>query len=529
LWQTLVGVQGLPAVHAVHVPVSHTPLGHVVPLGTLPVAPHTDTPVEHEVTPVWQGLAGEQFAPAVHAVQVPLSHTSLVPQVVPLVTLLPVSLHTGAPDVQTVVPVWHALVGVHDAPVVHPLHDPLSHTSLVPQEVPLATAVPVSVHTETPVAHDVTPVSQLLGGVHAVPEVHPLHAPLSQTSPVPQLVPLLTLSPVSLHTATPVVHEVVPLWHGLVGVHDAPTVHELHVPLSHTSLVPQLVPLVTLLPVSLHTGAPDAQTVDPVWHTLVGVHDAPTVHELHDPLSHTSLVPQEVPLATFVPVSVQTDMPVEHDVTPVSHLLGGVHDTPAVQALHTPPLHTSFVPQLVPSERSLPVSLQTGAPVVHVVVPLWQALVGVHEDPEAHVPQTPLSHTDVPPQLVPFGTGIIASLHTGTPVVHVVVPRSQGLTGTQDAPTVHALHEPLSQTALVPHIVPLATCELESLHTATPVEQLVVPLSQGLAGMHAAPWLQALQVPSSHTIPVPHEAPFARLVIVSPHTALPVVHEVRPV
>ncbi len=529
LWQTLVGVQGLPAVHAVHVPVSQTPLGHVVPLGTLPVAPHRDTPVEHEVTPVWQGLAGEHVVPAVHVVQVPLSQTSLVPHVVPLVRLLPESVHTGAPVVQDVVPVWHTLVGVHDAPEVHAPQDPLSQTSLVPHDEPLATCVPVSVHTATPVEHDVTPVSQGLGGVHASPEVHPLHAPLSHTSLVPQVAPLLRLLPVSLHTGTPVVHDVVPVWHGLVGVHDAPVVQALHVPALHTSLVPHVVPFETLVPVSVHTGVPVVHDVVPVWHTLVGVHAAPTVHAWHDPLSHTSLVPQLAPLATLVPVSVHTDVPVEHDVTPVSQGLGGVHEVPAVHALHTPLLHTLLAPQLEPSARSLPVSVHTGMPVVQEIVPVWHGFDGGHEPPDVHAPQTPLSHTEVPPQLVPFGTGIIASLHTGTPVEHVVVPRSHALTGTQKAPTVHPLHEPLSHTAFVPHMVPLATCELDSLHTATPVVQSVVPVSHGLAGVQAAPWLHALHVPLSHTMPVPHEAPLARCVPVSVHTAAPVVHEIVPV
>jgi hypothetical protein len=209
-------------------------------------------------------LAGEQFAPAVHALHTPPSHTSLVPHVVPLARLLPESLHTAAPVVHDVVPVWHALVGVHDAPEVHEVQDPLSQTSLVPHDVPLATCVPVSVHTATPVVHDVTPVSQLLGGVHATPAVQPLHTPLSHTSLVPQLAPLLRLLPVSLHTGAPVVHDVDPLWHGLVGVHDAPVVHALHVPLLHTSLVPQLVPFDTLVPVSVHTGAPVEHAVVPV-------------------------------------------------------------------------------------------------------------------------------------------------------------------------------------------------------------------------------------------------------------------------
>jgi hypothetical protein len=69
----------------------------------------------------------------------------------------------------------------------------------------------------------------------------------------------------------------------------------------------------------------------------------------------------------------------------------------------------------------------------------------------------------------------------------------------QDAPTVHELHEPLSHTALVPHAVPLAVWVPVSVHTATPVEQSVVPVSHGLAGVHAAPEEHALQVPLSQT------------------------------
>jgi hypothetical protein len=48
---------------------------------------------------------------------------------------------------------------------------------------------------------------------------------------VPHAVPLLVDVMVSVHVATPPVHEVtVPLWHRLVGVHDSPAVHALHTP-----------------------------------------------------------------------------------------------------------------------------------------------------------------------------------------------------------------------------------------------------------------------------------------------------------
>ena len=125
------------------------------------------------------------------------------------------------------------------------------------------------------------------------------------------------LVPVSVHTDVPVEHDVVPEWHWLVGVHEAPAVHAVHVPLLHTWLVPQVVPLATDVPVSVQTGKPVAQLTVPVWHTLVGVHAAPAEHAEHVPLSQTRLVPQAVPLDTDVPVSVHTATPVVHTTLPV--------------------------------------------------------------------------------------------------------------------------------------------------------------------------------------------------------------------
>jgi hypothetical protein len=45
-------------------------------------------PVVHDVAPTWQLLVGVQGFPAVHEVHPPLSQTMLVPHDVPLVTLV---------------------------------------------------------------------------------------------------------------------------------------------------------------------------------------------------------------------------------------------------------------------------------------------------------------------------------------------------------------------------------------------------------------------------------------------------------
>jgi hypothetical protein len=105
----------------------------------------------------------------------------------------------------------------------------------------------------------------------------------------------------------------------------------------------------------------------------------------HAPPTHTPPEPQAVPFATALPVSWQADTPVEQLVKPVWHVLVGVHATPAVHALHAPLSQTSLVPQLVPFAASLPVSLQTETPVEQLVEPAWQLLsVGVQATPDVH-------------------------------------------------------------------------------------------------------------------------------------------------
>jgi hypothetical protein len=100
------------------------------------------------------------------------------------------------------------------------------------------------------------------------------------------------------------------------------------------------------------------------------VQASPTVQAVHAPPLHTRFVPQEVPFATF-PDSVQTDAPVLQEVVPVRHGFPlTLQLAPAVQLTQLPvELQTLFVPQLVPAATRVPVSLQTGVPVEQDSIP----------------------------------------------------------------------------------------------------------------------------------------------------------------
>src|ERR1051325_2727897 len=155
-----------------------------------------------------------------------------------------------------------------------------------------------------------------------------------------------------------------------------PGVQETQVPAPlQTMLVPQPVPA-ALLPPSMQLIAPVVQEVVPFLHMLgVVVHAPPAVQLTHMPLpSQTWLVPQPVP-AALLPPSMQVMAPVMQVVVPFLHAVGlPVHDWPAVQATQTPlPLQTMLVPQAMPGDL-LVLSTQVIAPVMHVVVPLRQAV-----------------------------------------------------------------------------------------------------------------------------------------------------------
>jgi hypothetical protein len=177
-------------------------------------------------------------------------------------------------------------------------------------------------------------------------------------------------------------------------MHDAFCAQEVHMPLLQTSFTPHCAPLDACMPVSVHTGGLWVQSSLPVSHGFaVGVHAAPAMHAAHVPLSQTMLlVPHWVPLRTLMPVSLQRGTPVEQSVAPAWQVLGGVHALPAVQGVQVPSWQTSLLPHIVPFGAFMPVSVHVALPPVQSILPVWQALVGVHAPPETHAsPPSPLT------------------------------------------------------------------------------------------------------------------------------------------
>jgi hypothetical protein len=335
-------------------------------------------------------------------------------------------------------------VGVHDPPLLHVTQLPPLHTRLLPHVVPFEALVPRSVHIGEPEEHDWLPLWQgLLGGVHVVPEVQETQLPALQTRLLPHDVPFETV-PVIMHTELPLLHTVLPVWHMLpFGVQALPAVQGLQLPPLHTRFVPQLVPFARLLPVSVQLGVPDEQLSEPVWQGAVdGVQLVPAEHAMHWPALHTMLVPHDEPLGAF-PLCMQVATPVEHDVTPALH-------------------------------------------VVPVGVQVWLAWQGEH---------VPLLQTMSWPQVVPLATFVCASLHTGAPPEHDWVPLWQGLAGWQAWFATHVMHEPLLQTMLVPQFWPLGALPI-STHTDCPVSQTVWPVRHGLfVTGQLVPAVQSAQLP----------------------------------
>jgi hypothetical protein len=208
--------------------------------------------------------------------------------------------------------------------------------------------------------------------------------------------------------------------HAPAGVHGVPAVQALHAPLLQTMFVPHAVPFDPGIIVSVHVDAPVAHDVVPRSHWLVGVQDAPAVQAVHVPPLQTMLVPQAVPFCAGPSVSVHVGVPVEHEVVPVWHGSAGVHAEPEVQLTQAPSSQTMFVPQTVPSDAVLPVSLQTEVPPLHVRVPVWQALAGVHGAPLVQTVHPPSSQTPLPAQDVPFGRRLCVGAHVETPVEQLV-------------------------------------------------------------------------------------------------------------
>jgi hypothetical protein len=66
----------------------------------------TDTPVAHDVAPLWQAFpGGEHGKLARQVLQVPALQTWSVPHTVPFIAVPPVSMHVGPPESQAWLPV----------------------------------------------------------------------------------------------------------------------------------------------------------------------------------------------------------------------------------------------------------------------------------------------------------------------------------------------------------------------------------------------------------------------------------------
>jgi hypothetical protein len=379
--------QLLPAVQAPHIPdpLQTMFVPQLVPAALLPASMHVIAPVEQDVMPFLQPAFGfvVQPLPAVHVPHAPEPlQTMFVPQLVPAALLLP-STHVIAPVEQDVVPFLQAAFGLvaQALPAVHATQVPAPlQTMFVPQLVPAALLV-ASMQDIEPVAHDVVPFLQTLGLVlHPFPAVHAPQTPMLQTRFVPHVVPFATF-PVSAQTGTPVTHEVAPVLQWFAGWQAAPVVHGPHVPLLQTMFVPHEAPLARFRPVSEHVIV-GAQVCVPAWHGFAGVQASPAVHEVHAPALHTKFVPHDVPLATL-PDSVQAGVPEVQTVVPVRQGLPvTVQLVPGVQFVHTPvALQTLLVPQVVPAARFVFLSVQTGDPVEQASVPAWQGFGGAHVAP----------------------------------------------------------------------------------------------------------------------------------------------------
>lgn len=114
------------------------------------------------------------------------------------------------------------------------------------------------------------------------------------------------------------------------------------------------------------------------------------MHDTQTPVLQTMLVPHDVPFATSAD-SVQTTAPVEHETVPVRHGLPVTAQVaPAVHATHAPVLlHTMFVPQLVPAARLVFLSVQFGVPVEQASAPAWHLFVGVQAAPSTQATHLP--------------------------------------------------------------------------------------------------------------------------------------------
>jgi hypothetical protein len=205
-------------------------------------------------------------------------------------------------------------------------------------------------------------------GSHIIPAVHAVHAPLLHTMPAPQTFPLGALPP-SMHSEAPVAHDVLPILHGLSKEQVASGVQATQLPLLQNILFPQGVPLPTAAPVSVQSGVPVAQDKVPTWHLFVGVQVDPALQATQAPSLQTFPPPQSLPFAAE-PAATHVGVPPPQSIFPVLQPSGKSHDAPATHAVQVPSAAQTFPePQDRPAATGRPVSLQVGAAAVQSRVP----------------------------------------------------------------------------------------------------------------------------------------------------------------
>jgi hypothetical protein len=193
-WQSFVlGVQAPSCTHAVQLALlSHTlPVSHAVP--AVRFAPATQFgPALQDNAPLLQALVGEQVSPSLQATHAPVLHTLSVPQPVPS-AVLPLAVHTG-PAEQDRLPVAQTLFGSgwQTSFTLQATQVPALHTWSVPQPVPSLAAVPVSIQMGLPLAQLSVPTlqgaasgAQLAPSTQVAPESEPpsVPSPLAPASP----------------------------------------------------------------------------------------------------------------------------------------------------------------------------------------------------------------------------------------------------------------------------------------------------------------------------------------------------------
>ena len=397
---------------------AHAPLTQICPVPQLAPVVTFDHPVVDDAgVHTWQAFAGftvvaAYVTPAMSqsAAQAPLTQIWPAPQLVPVVTFVQVVVDDAG------VHIWQAFAGftLAAAYVTPPMsqsaaHAPLTQISPAPQLVPVVTfdhAVvdDAGVHTWqafagfTVVEEYVTPAMSQSAA----------QAPLTQISPAPQLVPVVTFDHAVVDDAG--VHT----WQAFAGftvveeyVTPAMSQSAAQAPLTQISPAPQLVPVVTFD----HAVVDDAGVH--TWQafagfTVVEEYVTPPMSQsaAHAPLTQISPAPQLVPVVTF-----------DHAVVDDA----GVHTWQAfagftvVEEYVTPPISQSAahapLTQMTPDPQLAPVATFDQALVDDAGVHTWQAFAGfgvvdVYVTPpmSQSVRHAPVTQISPAPQLVPVAT-----------------------------------------------------------------------------------------------------------------------------